>query len=64
MVGYLPAPYIYGVVYQMNGGGKSRSGMFALQSAALASNLLLVVLYFKVKITEREEKNKHHSKYS
>lgn len=64
LVGYLPAPYIYGVVYQVNGGGKSRAGMLALQTAALASNLLLVVLYFKVKVTEREDRKKHHKKYA
>ncbi len=30
LLGYLPAPYIYGAVYQANGGGKSRSGMLSL----------------------------------
>jgi hypothetical protein len=30
LLGYLPAPYIYGLVYQFYGGGTSRSGMFSL----------------------------------
>jgi MFS family permease len=30
LLGYLPAPYVYGVVYDLTGGGKSIWGLFAL----------------------------------
>lgn len=62
LLGYLPAPYIYGVVYQANGGGKSRSGMFSLQISAVLSFIFLFTLLIKKKAIEKEEKSKHHSK--
>lgn len=30
LLGYLPAPYIYGLAYQYSGGGKSNAGMIVL----------------------------------
>lgn len=64
LLGYLPAPYIYGLVYQLNGSGKSRAGMLALQIAAAMSSVFLVILFLKKRAFERTEKNKHHKKYT
>jgi len=58
LLGYLPAPYIYGLVYQLNGSGESRSGMLSLQLAALISSALLFLLFLKMRASKIKE-SKH-----
>ena len=60
LLGYLPGPYIYGVVYQNTGSGKSVYGLMAIQSAGLVSVLMMFLLL----IYKRNLDNKIQSKYS
>ena len=41
LLGFFPAPSIYGVVYQMNGSGDNRYGMLTIQSFGFVAALLL-----------------------
>ena len=47
LFGYLPAPFIYGLVYDMTGGEdkKSRWGIVAIESASILSSALLISAY-------------------
>jgi hypothetical protein len=45
LVGYFPSPFIYGIVYEMSGGGKSRWGMFALQCGGISASGFLIFAY-------------------
>ena len=47
LLGYLPAPYIYGLVYDNTGGGKSIWGMFSLQCAGITASLIMIILLVK-----------------
>lgn len=47
LLGYLPAPYIYGLVYDNTGGGKSIWGMFALECSGILAVLLMIALLVK-----------------
>ena len=52
LLGYLPAPYIYGLVYDATGGGDSHWGMVSLECAGVLANLIMLAVLFKDK---REE---------
>lgn len=52
LLGYLPAPYVYGLVYDNTGGGKSIWGMFALECAGMVAVFLMIALLIRQK---REE---------
>lgn len=54
LLGYLPAPYIYGLVYDHTGAGSSIWGMFTLECAGILAVILMLVLLAKNK---REEAN-------
>ena len=52
LLGYLPAPYIYGLVYDRTGGGSSIWGMFTLECAGVLAVVLMLLVLAKNK---REE---------
>jgi hypothetical protein len=52
LLGYLPAPYIYGLVYDATGGADSRWGMVSLECAGVLVNVLMLAVIYKDK---REE---------
>lgn len=58
-LGYLPAPYIYGTVYQYFGSGANNYGMIAIQSMAVISSLAMLSLLVKRHYDEKREKEKH-----
>lgn len=47
LLGYLPAPYIYGLVYDATGGADSRWGMVSLECAGVLANLIMLAVIFK-----------------
>ena len=60
LLGYLPAPYVYGFVYDKTGGGKSIWGMFSLQCSAILVVLLMIILLIKKKRDEVILKKQSH----
>lgn len=46
LLGYFPAPFVYGLVYEYNGGGDSRWGFIALQISGLMTAGMLILTYF------------------
>lgn len=46
LFGYFPAPFVYGLVYEYNGGGDSRWGLIALEIAGLVAGGALILTYF------------------
>jgi hypothetical protein len=51
-MGYLPAPYVYGLVYDATGGRDSRWGMFSLECAGVLGVTIMVCLLLKNKRDE------------
>ena len=47
LLGYLPAPYVYGLVYDLTGSGDSRWGLFALECSGIFAVLVMVALLIK-----------------
>ena len=47
LLGYLPAPYVYGLVYDNTGGKKSIWGMFSLQCAGVLAVIIMLSLLLK-----------------
>lgn len=47
LIGYLPAPFIYGLAYEVTGGekAKSRWGLVAIESGAIISSSFLILVY-------------------
>jgi hypothetical protein len=45
LFGYVPAPYMYSVAYQMAGSGSSHAGMILIQSFTPISYVLLIAVY-------------------
>ena len=43
LLGYLPAPLLYGIAYEYDGGGKSHLGMWAIQMFTCVAFLLNLV---------------------
>jgi MFS family permease len=43
LFGYLPAPFVYGYVYESTGGGQSRWGYFSIQVSCFLTSGMLVV---------------------
>ncbi|CDW89605.1 major facilitator superfamily protein [Stylonychia lemnae] len=62
LLGYLPAPYIYGLIYQLDGSGESRAGMLSLQISAVASSALLGLLLIKMRALEKKQKATNQTK--
>lgn len=58
LLGYLPAPYVYGLVYDSTGGGKSIWGMFSLQCAGVLAVFIMLCLLIKQKRDEAHLKSK------
>ncbi len=47
LFGYLPAPYVYGIAYEMTGGEDSRWGMISLEIAGVIGAILMILLLLK-----------------
>lgn len=47
LFGYLPAPYAYGLAYQLTGSGTSRAGLITLECAGVLGALLMIFLWIK-----------------
>jgi MFS family permease len=47
LIGYLPAPFIYGLVYERTGGEdeESRWGLGAIECASFLSSFFLILVY-------------------
>jgi len=58
LVGYLPAPFIYGLVIHFTGGNKSRWGLVALQASGLLTGLCLVLAF----VFKKANDNHFHDK--
>ena len=60
LLGYLPAPLLYGIAYEYDGGGKSHLGMWAIQMFTCVAFLLNVVacirFSFVLRSAEQESK--------
>lgn len=59
MFGYVPAPYLYGFVYDRYGGGKSHAGLYTIEVAGLLSFIFSLIMFLrKKKAFEEYLKNK------
>lgn len=47
LLGYLPAPYIYGLVYELDGGGNSSAGLFTIELGSVVTSGLMIILLIK-----------------
>jgi len=54
MFGYVPAPYIYGYMYQKYGQGKSHAGLYAVEFFGFMSFVLSLIVFFRKKLAFRE----------
>jgi hypothetical protein len=50
LLGYVPAPYLYGYVYQRYGQGKSHAGLYAIQVFGFMSFGLSMVFFVRKKL--------------
>jgi len=46
LLGYLPSPFVYGLVTELSGGDDSRMGMTVLMFSSIFSILFLVITYY------------------
>jgi MFS family permease len=53
LLGYVPAPYIYGYVYQQAGQGKSHSGFFAVEFFGFMSFVFSLAFYIRKRLAFR-----------
>ena len=49
LLGYLPAPYVYGLVYDATGGADSHWGMFSLECVGVLVNVMMLAVLYKDK---------------
>lgn len=49
LLGYLPAPYVYGVIQEMTGGERSVWGLFAIECSGMLAVIILIALWIKEK---------------
>jgi hypothetical protein len=54
LLGYLPAPYVYGLVQDLTGGDKSVWGLFAIECAGILAVVMLVSVWIKEKRETKE----------
>jgi|LauGreDrversion4_2_1035121.scaffolds.fasta_scaffold2910313_1 MFS family permease len=52
LFGYLPGPFVYGLVYDMTGGKDSIWGMFALECAGMLAVIIMIFLWIRQKRIE------------
>lgn len=46
LLGYFPAPFVYGIVYEINGGGDNRWGLIVLELVGVIAAFLFILSYF------------------
>jgi hypothetical protein len=56
LIGYLPAPYVYGIAYEASGGNDSRWGLIAIEISGPVAGVLIIILLIKMKAQELREK--------
>lgn len=57
MVGFLPAPLVYGFVQSFFGDERSRWGMFAIMSTPIFSALFYMISYINIEEIQEEIKD-------
>lgn len=50
LFGYVPAPYLYGYMYQKHGQGKSHAGFYMIEAAATASYIFGIIFFVRKKL--------------
>lgn len=64
LLGYLPAPFVYGIVYEYTGGGTSRWGYFAIQASCFVTSFMLVIGLVIQKVRAARDRKKRHASKS
>lgn len=59
LIGYFPAPFVYGIIYEMTGGGDSRWGLITIQCSPVLAGLALFLAFI---IREAKKQRKHKKK--
>ena len=55
LLGFFPAPSIYGIVYQSFGSGESRMGLFSIQAFGLGALFFLLPSVIRRKVRDKKE---------
>ena len=50
LFGYFPAPFLYGVVYEASGGGKSHAGLASIQFFGITLFIVIAIATFRQKV--------------
>ena len=53
LLGYVPAPYVYGYMYQRYGGGTSHAGLMTIEFFGFLSFVFSMVMFIRKRIAYR-----------